>query len=315
MSEHLNERVIEGAPRPEWGWGRIPVAAVVIVGVLLAAIIGMTSATSPWLPGDGGSPSAPAIVGQVLAVALAAGLCVLVGLIWVHTPQRSKARKKPRGTAIAVGDIVSGLRAGSLVLIGGILAVVALVIVFWFLLEQADVAQPPPSSGATTIGDAGVLPSPDPSPSAPAAFDWFFLGLIASIVIVLPVALLARRRLRVTDPEQDASDVPGSVIRAVGDSIGQIERDPDARRAIIRAYARMEHAFDDAGIPRRPHEAPFEYLGRTLRSLHVSPPAAGRLAELFERARFSKHVVGAETKHEAIGALREVERQMQAPPA
>jgi hypothetical protein len=312
MSEHRNERVIEGAARPEWG--RLPVAAVVIVSVLLAAIVGMTSADSPWLPGDGSQSSPPAIVGQVLAVALAAGLCILLGLIWIHTPRRGNARKKPSGPAIVTDDLGAGLRAGSLVLIGGILVVVAFVIAFWFLLEQADLAPPPPS-GATTIGDAGALPPPEPPPSAPPAFGWFLFGLVASIVIVLPVALLARRRLRVTDPEQEASGVPESVVRAVGDSIDQIERDPDARRAIVRAYAQMEHAFDDAGIPRRPHEAPFEYLGRALRSLRVSPPTAGRLAALFERARFSKHVIGAETKHEAIGALREIERQMQAPSA
>ncbi len=52
MSEQRSERVIEGAARPEWG--RLPVAAVVVVGFLLAAIVGMTSAASPWLPGDGG---------------------------------------------------------------------------------------------------------------------------------------------------------------------------------------------------------------------------------------------------------------------
>jgi hypothetical protein len=311
MSEHRSERVIEGAARPEWG--RLPVAAVVIASVLLAAIVGMTSAASPWLPGDG-SQSSPAIVGRVLAVALAAGLCILLALIWIHTPRRSKAKKKPGGPAIVADGVGEGLRAGSLVLIGGILVVVALVIAFWFLLEQADQALPPPTSGATTIGDAGVVPPPEPPPSAPPAFDWFLFGLVASIAVVLPVALLARRRLTVPDPEQEASDVPESVVRAVGGSIDQIERDPDARRAIIRAYAQMEHAFDDAGIPRRPHEAPFEYLGRALRGLRVSPPAAGRLAVLFERARFSKHVVAAETKHEAIGALREIERQMQAPP-
>ena len=106
---------------------------------------------------------------------------------------------------------------------------------------------------------------------------------------------------------------PSRSFGRVGDSIDQIERDPDARRAIIRAYAQMEHAFDDAGIPRRPYEAPFEYVGRALRGLRVSPPAAGRLAALFERARFSQHVVGAETKHEALGALREIERQLKAP--
>ena len=130
-----------------------------------------------------------------------------------------------------------------------------------------------------------------------------------------PPEHFARRRLGVTDDsEQESSDVEQSVVRAVGESIDQIERDPDARRAIIRAYAQMEHAFDDAGVPRRPHEAPFEYLGRALRGVRVSPPAAGRLASLFERARFSQHAVAAETKNDAIGALREVERQIQAPP-
>jgi hypothetical protein len=313
MNEPRSERVIEGEARPMWG--RLPVAAVVVVSVLLAAIVGMTSADSPWVPGDGSQSSPPAIVGQVLAVALAAGLCVLLGLIWIHTPRRSKARKKPGGPVFAADEVGAGLRAGSVVLVGGVLVVVALVIAFWLLFEQADLALPPPSSGVTTTGDAGVLPPPEPPSSAPPAFGWFLFGLVASSAVVLPVALLARRRLWVTDPEQEASDVPESVVRAVGDSIDQIERDPDARRAIIRAYAQMEHAFDDAGIPRRPHEAPFEYLGRALRSLRVSPPAAGRLAALFERARFSKHVVGAETKHEAIGALREIERQMQAPSA
>ena len=137
---------------------------------------------------------------------------------------------------------------------------------------------------------------------------------MASIAVILPVALIARRRLRVTDDaEPEAAEVPESVVRAVGESIDEIERDPDARRAIIRAYAQMEHAFDDAGVPRRPSEAPFEYLGRALRGVRVSPPAAGRLATLFERARFGQHAVGPETKDDAIGALRDIERQMQEP--
>ena len=116
-----------------------------------------------------------------------------------------------------------------------------------------------------------------------------------------------------TESELEESDVAESVVRAVGDSIDQIERDPNARRAIIRAYAQMEHAFDEAGFPRRPYETPLEYVGRALRGVRVSPPAAGRLAALFERARFSQHVVGPGTKHEAIGTLREIERQMRGP--
>ncbi len=152
------------------------------------------------------------------------------------------------------------------------------------------------------------------SPSASPAFDWFLFGLIGSVAVGMPLALVARHRLRVIDPEQVVDDVPVSVVRAVGDSIDQIERETDARRAIIRAYAQMERAFDEAGIPRRPHEAPLEYLARALQGLRVRPPAAGRLAALFERARFGRHEVGAETKEEAIVALREIERQLQEPP-
>ena len=43
-----------------------------------------------------------------------------------------------------------------------------------------------------------------------------------------------------------------------------------------------------------------------LGGLSVSPPAARRLTDLFERAKFSQHAVGAEMKEHAIGALETV---------
>lgn len=312
MSEQRRECVIEGDIRPDGGL--IPAAAIVIVGFLLAAIVGMTSSAAPWAAaGGGGSSSPPAPVGEVLAVALAAGLCILLGLAWIHTPRRGKPSR--RGLpAVTTEEIGSSLRSASLVMVAVILAVVLLAATFWFLLEQGNEAQPPPRPGATS-GATGVAPGPEPAPSASPAFDWFLLGLVGSLAVVVPLAVLARRRLAAPDGGSDADDgtAPDSVVRAVGESIDQIERDPDPRRAIIRAYAQMEHAFDDAGVPRRPYEAPLEYLGRALGGVRVSPPAAGRLAALFERARFSQHAVDPETKHEAIGVLREVERELQEP--
>lgn len=310
MSTQRCEQVIEAESRSPRV--RLPTAGIALVGTLLAAIIGMASTSSPWLSdGDAGSSPQP-VVGHVFAVALAVGLCVLLGLLWIRTPSRAKAKKVPRRPADVTEEAGSSARSSFLALAGGMLAVVVLVAAFWFLLGQAESVQGPATSRPVT-GDPGALPKPEPPSSAPPVLDWFFVALVVSTAIVLPLAFIIRRRRRVADPEPELDVAPDSVVRAVGDSIDEIEQDPDPRRAIIRAYASMELAFDDAGIPRRSHEAPFEYLGRALGVLHVSPAAAGRLAALFERARFSQHAVGTETKHDAVGALLEVERQLQGP--
>ena len=310
MSGHRSERVIQGSERLERGWPLV--GGVVVLGFLLSAIVGLSSPSSPWLPDDGGGSSAPAIVGNVLAVALAVGLCVLFGLLWVFSPRPAKA--KPRGgPSVIEGGIGAGVRSGSLVLIGGIIAVALLIGVFWLLLEQA--AQPPPQPAATSEEVVAAPHRPDARASASPVFHWFALGLAGSIALLMPLGLVVRHKRREIDAADEPGSLPDSVVRAVGDSIGQIERDPDSRRAIIRAYAKMEDAFDEAGIPRRPYETPFEYVGRVLQGVRVSPPTVGRLAGLFERARFGQHVVSTEAKDEALGALREIERQMKAPPA
>ena len=77
----------------------------------------------------------------------------------------------------------------------------------------------------------------------------------------------------------------------------------DARRAVIRAYARMERLFGAYGVPRHPSEAPLEYLARLLGSLDVSAFSVQRLTHLFERAKFSTHEIDYGMKDEAIEAL------------
>jgi hypothetical protein len=72
---------------------------------------------------------------------------------------------------------------------------------------------------------------------------------------------------------------------------------------VIAAYARLERVLAGHGLPRKPAEAPLEYLGRMLAELSVSDRAARALTDLFERAKFSQHAVGPEMKDEAIDAL------------
>jgi hypothetical protein len=77
----------------------------------------------------------------------------------------------------------------------------------------------------------------------------------------------------------------------------------------------MERALAVAGIPRRPSEAPFEYLERALTALDASSRAVRRLTDLFERAKFSHHDPDPAMRDEAIDALVAVRDELRRPVA
>lgn len=103
-----------------------------------------------------------------------------------------------------------------------------------------------------------------------------------------------------------------AVARALDDSLDDLRGDPDIRRAIIAAYARMERALAGAGLARRPAEAPYEYLTRALTELDAGAGAAGRLTDLFERAKFSHHEPAERMRNDAIDALVAVRDDLRA---
>jgi hypothetical protein len=96
------------------------------------------------------------------------------------------------------------------------------------------------------------------------------------------------------------------LVAAMDESLDDLRAEPDPRRAVIKAYARLERVLAGHRLPRRAAEAPLEYLARMLDDLAVRPEAARRLTNLFERAKFSQHAVGPEMKEEAISALETV---------
>ena len=98
---------------------------------------------------------------------------------------------------------------------------------------------------------------------------------------------------------------------ALDESIDDLRRERDARRAVIAAYARMERVLAASGLPRRAAEAPLEYLTRVLRDLlRASAESVSRLTALFERAKFSTHEIGSDSKEEAIEALVAVREEL-----
>jgi hypothetical protein len=130
-------------------------------------------------------------------------------------------------------------------------------------------------------------------------------------VIGLVVGFLWLRRAEATrsrSPEEIAEELS----HVLDDSLEDLRAEPDPRRAVIAAYARMERALAWFGLPRRAFEAPLEYLSRVLVELRASAESVRRLTSLFERAKFSTHEIGPTLKEDAIDALVTVRDELRA---
>ena len=141
-------------------------------------------------------------------------------------------------------------------------------------------------------------------------FRWDELLVVVGLLLIgAIVAVGLSRRERRTSPEV----APEALAAALDESIDDLRGDADLRRAIVAAYARMEVALAAAGVPRRPAEAPLEYLERVLLSLAASAAAVRRLTDLFEWARFSQHEPEPSMRDEAVDALIAVRDELRAP--
>lgn len=158
---------------------------------------------------------------------------------------------------------------------------------------------------------AGVVGTPQRPPGGSRAgsarvrsakFQWPLAAGIGGLVILGGVATLVLRR-RESIPAEGEETVEAGLIRAVEVTIDDLQRQPDARRAILAAYSSMERVLDSHGLPRRPADAPLEYLTRILRELEIRESAVRALTLLFEYAKFSPHEINPSMKDEAIAAL------------
>ena len=141
--------------------------------------------------------------------------------------------------------------------------------------------------------------------------DWWLVGG-AFTVALIGSAYAARLLMR--NAHEPAPDGAAEAVRAVlEDTLDDLRRERDPRRAVVAAYARMERALAANGLPRHESEAPLEYLERALEELSASASSASRLTRLFEWARFSDHAVAPGMKEEAIEALEAVRAELAAP--
>ena len=148
------------------------------------------------------------------------------------------------------------------------------------------------------------------------AFQWpvAFAAVAIGLVLAVTAFVLHRRRKRrlANAAPRERMEIVEELVAEIGDAIDDLEAEPDARRAVIAAYARMEAALGRHGVRRRASETPYEYLARVLLELEVPADAVRALTDAFERAKFSPHEIDVRGKRTAIGALVAVRAGLQA---
>jgi hypothetical protein len=135
-------------------------------------------------------------------------------------------------------------------------------------------------------------------------------GVLAVLAVGTAIAVSAVLRRRAARAAEREVLETVAVSRVLSQSIDDLQDEPDARRAVIAAYARMEHGLSARGHGRRPSEAPLEYVSRVLSELGAGRDPVRRLTALFERAKFSRHSVGFEAKEEAITCLVRIRSEL-----
>jgi uncharacterized protein DUF4129 len=160
-------------------------------------------------------------------------------------------------------------------------------------------------------GEGGAASPPAVSATAKASeaskeyephFQWLLMVVLGSVIvgIVGSMVLLTYRRRR---EEDDPEVMRETVAQVLSETLDDLVREPDPRKAVIAAYARMERTLAARGFPREESEAPDEYLARILAVVGASGHSVRRLTRLFERARFSEHEIDSGMKQDAIDSL------------
>jgi hypothetical protein len=262
------------------GWG--------LVALGLVAVVAMEANGAAWSKHRGAGvhslPHGVVVAGVVCAGLFGISLVVflLVGTRVSETPEQ---RRKRWTTAITF------------------LVIIALISIVRVLFHPSH----PPTKrdvGATTSGQRTAVSGNGGSRTSDTWWPIVIVGLGTAAAFMTAVV---RRPGADAAPDEDTDAATIAVLDA---SLDDLRSEPDPRRAVIAAYARMERGMAARGFARQPWETPTEYLRRALSggTSAAAFPAGGleplrELTALAERARFSTLAVDESMRSRAITAL------------
>jgi hypothetical protein len=264
------------------------------VALGLVAVVAMAANGAVWsTQHDAGARSLPHAV-VVGALVVAGGLGVLLILAALATTRAGETpEQRRRRWATAVSFIVA-------------IALISIIRLSIGGLHANDSSHSSGGSGnAHPVGPTGAG-----THAAPAT--WLPLVFVALGVVALFLTTQARRRPRVPPEGVAAEDETIALLDA---SLDDLRREPDPRRAVVAAYARMERRLAARGFARRPAETPTEYLQRALSPRASGAPTVGveplrELTELAELARFSAAPIDEAMRARAIAALEHLRAEL-----
>jgi hypothetical protein len=272
---------------------------VAAIGGLLGLVAVVAVASAGRSPGGGESrPSAdaPGLIADYLStialLMVPAGALLLFFSMFVRRGYRADK---------------GGRRAGgpqSLVMAAAVLVAVLVIVqqglrLNWINRDDGK-KDAKPGKVVTGKGKADASP-PQPEQYRPQ-FRWLPVFVIGSLILgiggAMTVFAVRRRRELLRD-----APIVVALSDVLAETLDDLRSEHDPRRAVIRAYSRMERTLAARGLPRHETEAPLEYLGRVLEAVQASAHSVRKLTQLFQRARFSTHEIDAGMKEDAIEAL------------
>lgn len=288
------------------------VSAVAVLMLVFAVALG-SSRSLARVGGPGHLLQPQLIVGDLGLGFAVLALAVLAGLVYALWGGRRRKRRDDE-PAWVFEQLPVPWWERLLMLAVVLLPVAALVTAVVFVAHRAGRRAAParPSAPGVTSPHPAAHPGtavPVP-PGGPVLVHWWVWGVLAAVAAAAAVIVAVRRRLGRARDGRVRETAPPWLPAAIDETLAEIEREGDPRRAVIRAYVGMERALARHGLGRRPFETPQEYLARALVAIRVSGPAGERLTGLFQRARFSEHPIEAQMKQDAIMALAAVRDEL-----
>jgi hypothetical protein len=192
-----------------------------------------------------------------------------------------------------------------------LVTVAAIFVLLFIAVRWGHPTHNPLAGGAAADGKSGTQKAQPGDQQYEPHFQWLPVFIIGSLVVGVggALAFLALRRRHV---ELEQAPVRETLAEVLGETLDDLRSEPDPRRAVIGAYAKMERTLAARGFPRHEYEAPLEYLARILGIVEGSGHSARRLTKLFERARFSPHEIDQRMKDDAIDSLVGLRAQLEA---